>query len=212
MKRTTKFAIAGAAFLAVGALGTFVIAQTGHGFGPGHMGMGRMGMGPGGMGMGRSSATTAEMGEIHDLFTYHEHIKRTVTNLPDGIRTVTESDDPEMTKIIVSHVVGMGKRVEEGRDPRIPIQSATLQVLFKNREKIKSIYEPTPKGITVVQTSSDPETVAALQKHAAEVSELAKRGMAAAHEGMMRNMGGMTGNHEMDHGGQGHSMMSGRAR
>jgi hypothetical protein len=41
----------------------------------------------------------------------------------------------------------------------------------------------------VVQTSSDPETVAALQKHAGEVSELAKRGMAAAHENMMRNRG-----------------------
>jgi hypothetical protein len=44
----------------------------------------------------------------------------------------------------------------------------------------------------VVQTSSDPETVAALQKHASEVSDLVKRGMAAAHENRMRN-GGMQG-------------------
>ena len=35
-----------------------------------------------------------ERSDIHDLFFNHDRIKRTVTNLPDGIRTVTESDDP----------------------------------------------------------------------------------------------------------------------
>jgi hypothetical protein len=43
----------------------------------------------------------------------------------------------------------------------------------------------------VVQTSGDPETALALQTHAAEVSDLVKRGMIAAHEGMMKR-GGMS--------------------
>lgn len=155
----------------------------------GQIGPGLMGM----MGMGHGSATMAERTEIHDMLTNHDQIKRTVTNLPNGIRTVTESDDPELAATIASHVAGMGERVKEGRDPQLPIQSQTLQVIFRNRDRINTTYEATQKGIVVVQTSNDPETVAALQKHAAEVSDLAKRGMTAAHETMMKNGGMMHG-------------------
>ena len=172
-----------------------------HGMGPGmhgQMGPGMHGqMGPGaGMGMGwadgmHGSATPTEMDEIHRMLFNHDRIKRTVTNLPNGIRTVTESDDPEMAATIASHVAGMGKRVKEGRDPDLPIQSPTLKIIFKNRDKITTTYESTPKGIVVVQTSDDAETVAALQKHAAEVTDLANRGMVAAHETMMKNAQGM---------------------
>lgn len=159
------------------------------GHGPGRMGM--MGM----MGMGRGTATMTERSEIHDMLMEHDSIKRTVTNLPNGIRTVTESDDPALAATIVSHVVGMRERVKEGRDPKLPIQSPTLQIIFRNKDKITTTHEATAKGIVVVQTSSDPETVAALQKHAREVSDLVKRGMAAAHENMMRNRGGSAGAH-----------------
>ena len=44
--------------------------------------------------------------------------------------------------------------------------------------------EMTPKGIIVTQTSTDPKVVSLLQTHAAEVSDLAARGMAAVHERM----------------------------
>ncbi|MEZ5799358.1 MAG: hypothetical protein R3D29_01200 [Nitratireductor sp.] len=45
------------------------------------------------------------------------------------------------------------------------------------------------EGIVVVQTSDDPEVVAALHTHAAEVSAMAERGMQAVHEMMMKRMG-----------------------
>ncbi|MBI4475228.1 MAG: hypothetical protein HY646_21375 [Acidobacteria bacterium] len=45
-----------------------------------------MGMGPGMVGMAQDSATMAEMGVIHELVVNHDRIKRSVTNLPDGIR------------------------------------------------------------------------------------------------------------------------------
>jgi hypothetical protein len=196
MKTTTKKTItkmlgAGAAIAVAGVLATYAFAQHGPGFGPGRMGM--MGM----MGMGHGSATMTERHEIHDMFMSHDQIRRSVTNLPNGIRTVTESDDPELAATIVSHVLGMGQRVKEGRDPRLPIQSPTLQIIFRNKDKIATTHEPTKTGIIVVQTSDDPQTVAALQKHAAEVTDLVKRGMAAAHENMMKNHGGMMGHHGM---------------
>lgn len=156
--------------------------------------MGRgMGMGPGMMGMGRGSATMEERGDIHGLLFNHERITRTVTNLPNGIRTVTESDDPDIASAIKRHVAQMGARVEEGRDPGLPIESPALRSLFPARDKIKSTYRPTEKGYVVIQTSTDPTVVKALQLHAAEVSDLARRGMVAAHETMMKNGRGMMG-------------------
>ena len=183
----TKLLRVGTLIAALGGAGVYAFAQNGPSFGHGPMGMGMMGMGHG-------TATMTERGEIHDLFMDHDKIRRTVINLPNGIRTVTESDDPELAATIVSHVVGMRERVKEGRDPKLPIQSPTLQIIFRNKDKITTKHDVTAKGIVVVQTSSDPETVAALQKHAGEVSDLVKRGMAAAHQNMMRN-GLMQGHH-----------------
>jgi len=164
--------------------GRAMMRQTGpeaeHGMRPG-AGPGRMGM------MGLGSATPAELSEIHDMLVNHDRIKRTVTNLPDGIRTTTESDDPRIAAIVASHVAGMAERVREGRDPKLPIQSPTLQIVFRNRDKITTTHQATEKGIVVVQTSSDAETVAALQKHTFEVSDLARRGMVAAHENIAKN-------------------------
>ena len=195
MKTFTKLVVAGAAVAIVALTGTYVRAQHGHGFGQGRMGMG-LGM-MSGAGMGHGSATSAEHGEIRDLFMLHDRIKRTVINLPDGIKTVTESDDPELAKVIISHVIGMGERVKEGRDPGLPIESPALHSIFRDKDKIKSTYETTEKGVIVVQTSSDPQTIAALQQHATEVSDLAQRGMPAAHEAMMKNAGGMLDGHGM---------------
>ena len=159
----------------------------------GQMGSGMMGMGPGLMGMNGGAATIEEHGDIHGLLFNHDRIKRTVTNLPDGIRTVTESDDPEIAATIKKHVTDMGKRVEEGRDPGLPIESPALHSIFRDKDKIKTAYETTEKGTIVVQTSTDASAVKALQDHAAEVTDLTQRGMIAAHEAMMKNGGGMMG-------------------
>jgi len=211
MKKRTKIAaLIAVAF--VGTIGTYVWAQQGHGFSPGRMsvgpgmmmgigrGMGTSMMGPGMMNMHGGSASANEMQELHQMFVDNEKIKRSVTNLLNGIRTVTESDDPEMTRILVSHVSGMIKRVEEGRNPRLPMQSPQLEIIFRNRDKIKTSSEPTPKGIAVTQTSDDAETVTALQRHAVDVTDAVQRGLVAAHETMMRNIGGAMGGHMMDHG------------
>jgi hypothetical protein len=156
----------------------------------GQMGPGMTGMGPGMMGMSHGSATMSEHSDIRELFFNHDRIKRTVTNLPDGIRTVTESDDPQVAATIKKHVAEMGQRVEEGRDPGLPIETPALHSIFRDKDKIKSTYETTEQGVIVVQTSTDASAVKALQDHAAEVSDLTKRGMVAAHEAMM-NRGGM---------------------
>lgn len=162
-----------------------------HGMGPGMM----RGMGPGGMAGGmmggrmqHDEAFAADMRLVHEMLAYNERIKRTVTNLPDGIRTVTESDDAQVAQSVVAHVASMEKRLNEGRV--FNLFSPTLPVLFERKDKIRTKVEATGKGVVVTQTSDDAEVVAALQAHAAEVSELARDGMAAMMRGMRANMMG----------------------
>jgi len=163
-------------------------------------GGGMMGMGGGMMSMGHDSATMAQMAMIHELILNHDRITRTVTNLPDGIRTVTESDDPLMARRIKEHVASMNRRVVAGNDPGLPIESAAVHAIFRNKDKIRTHADTTAKGIVVVQTSSDSVTAAALKQHASEVSDLVRGGMVALHQAMMKN-GGM-----MQRGMLGHAL------
>jgi hypothetical protein len=150
------------------------------------------GMGPGMMGRSHDAAMTSEMADVHQLFVNHDRITRTVTNLPNGIRTVTESSDPRIAQILRDHVTSSRKRVETGNDPGLPIESPALRSIYQNYDKIRTTVEATATGIMVTQTSTDQPTVAALQQHASEVTDFVKDGMAAMHAAMMRN-GGMMG-------------------
>ncbi|WP_323769476.1 hypothetical protein [Antarctobacter sp.] len=134
-------------------------------------------------------ASPEESAELAVMFRNFQKIERSVTNLPNGIRTVTTSSDPEVMDILVSHVAGMIGRVDEGRDPQVFIQSPTLDIFFARGDEIETEIEITEEGIVVIQTSEAPEMVDALQVHAAEVSDMAARGMAAVHEMMMRRAG-----------------------
>jgi hypothetical protein len=184
MKRSSKIAMGVAAALGLGAA-VAVFAHPG-GMGPGMMGSGMMGpgmSGPMGVGMQHADASFADdMHLVHAMLFDHDKIKRTVTNLPDGIRTVTESDDPGVARAIQAHVASMEKRLSDGKI--FNLFSPTLPVLFENKDKIKTVVQMTDGGSIVTQTSGDAKVVAALQAHAIEVSELARDGMAA----MMRNM------------------------
>jgi hypothetical protein len=140
-------------------------------------------------GLRGENATPEESAELAVMFRNFRTFTREVTNLPDGVRTVTQSSNPEVMASLVSHVTGMIGRVETMDEPKIYIQSPTLDIFFQRGDAIKSEIEVTEEGIVVVQTSTDPEVVAALQTHAAEVSDMAARGMQAVHEMMMKSGG-----------------------
>ena len=132
------------------------------------------------------NATGEEFAELAAIFRNFETITREVINLPNGIRTATRSSDEDVMNLLVSHVLGMIRRVEEGDDPQIEIQSPTLDILFVQGKEIKTDIDVTDEGIVVTQTSDNPELVAALQKHAIEVSAMADHGMEAVHKMMMQ--------------------------
>lgn len=148
----------------------------------GHAPMG----GPVGMLTKQDRASGADLGVAMDLVHANTAIRRTVTNLPDGIRTLTESDDPVIASKIKAHVASMSARLADGRE--FNLFSNTLPVLFENSAKISSKVEMTDKGVTVTRTSKDAKVVAALQAHAGEVTELVNEGPVAMHRGMSTRM------------------------
>jgi len=135
-------------------------------------------------GLNGKDTTPTEVSDLKALFTQHKALSRTVDNLPDGIRTVTETDDAALRSKLLSHVVLMLARFQNGRDPEVVIQSPTLTALFKHADVIATRIEMSATGVVVIQTSTDANVVALLQAHAAEVSDMSARGMQAVHERM----------------------------
>lgn len=194
MKRTIRFAAGIAAALGLSLAATLALSQPA-GMGPGMMhdmehgaAAGQHGpmAGMAAMLTKQDAGSAADLGLVHDMVMNYTRIKRTVTHLPDGIKTVTESDDPQVAQAIKAHVASMSQRLKDGRE--FNLFSTTLPVLFENRDRIKTVVEVTEKGSVVTQTSTDAKVVTALQGHAAEVTELAQEGPAAMRRGMMARM------------------------
>lgn len=140
----------------------------------GRMGQGRMGQ-RGGMN------ADGHHDVIHALLADHEAITRRVEDIPGGVETWTESDDPEVAARIREHVRQMKARLESGQPMRRwdPLFAA----LFENAAAISMEIEDTERGVRVVETSDDPEVVVLIRQHAHRaVSEFVEGGMERAHE------------------------------
>ena len=131
--------------------------------------------------------TDQEVNDLKQLFQKHNEIKRLVENIPNGIITVTETDNEELRSSIVDHVTMMVTRLQEEKNPQVIIQSPTLHEIFEYYDEIETEIELTEKGISLIQTSENPGVVALLQQHAAEISDMVDRGMQAVHERMMKS-------------------------
>ncbi|MDC0012785.1 hypothetical protein OAE29_05950 [Octadecabacter sp.] len=138
-------------------------------------------------GLQGENVTPEESANLAVLFNNFDTITREVENLPNGIRTVTRSSDADVMDALVNHSVGMIDRVGQLDDPKLLIQSPTLDIFFLQGEEIVSEVSIEDEGLIVVQTSENPQIVEALQVHAAEVSAMADQGMQAVHEMMMAN-------------------------
>jgi len=136
-------------------------------------------------GLQGKDTTENEVDDLKTIFKNHKQITRTVENISNGITTTTETTDDKLRNALVSHVVAMVARLEEKRDPKIVIQSPTLDKLFAESDAIKTNITMTELGIVVTQTSTNPIVVKALQTHAGEVSDMARRGMEAVHARML---------------------------
>ena len=156
-------------------------AQGGRGY-PGMMGGGCPGMMGGGCpGMMGDSAHAADMQVFHQLFDHRAEIKRQVLLRQDGVETVTESTNPEITQLLQTHVASMLARVKEGRP--VHRRDPLFDELFRYADRIDASHELTAGGVRVVETSRDPYVVKLLGAHAEVVSAFIANGRSE----MMKN-------------------------
>jgi hypothetical protein len=115
---------------------------------------------------------------FHFLLENHAKVSRQVKSLPNGVETVTESDDPQIAEMIRKHVKAMYVRVEQGRP--IHLRDPLFGAVFRHADQIEMKMEPTEKGIRVTETSQDPYVTRLIQAHADVVDGFVKNGFVEA--------------------------------
>ncbi len=138
------------------------------------------GMMNGGM-MGNVSA--ADMNIYMDMFNRHTDIRRTVEEIPGGVRTTTESDATDLVAQLRAHVSDMYSHLNQ--DSEVTCMSQSLPTLFSHAKDYRRQLTLTAKGVQVTETSNDADVTQAIRQHAQEVSGFVRDGMPAMMRGMM---------------------------
>jgi hypothetical protein len=134
-----------------------------------------------GGGMMGDPAHAADMQVLHRLFEYRDQITRRVIMLNDGVETLTESANPEVARILKTHVAAMLARVKEARP--IHQRDPLFAELFRHADRIEARHDVTAAGVRVVERSRDPYVAELLQAHALVVSAFITNGRSE----MMKN-------------------------
>ena len=167
-----------AIFMALAILGSNVAEAQSSQPGMCCMGSGRGGCaGSGSHGMAQDMPS--DMGALHQLLQRRDTFQRQVTNLPNGIESITRSSDPAVAAVLQTHVDAMAKRLEERR----PIHSRDplFAEIFSHARDIRITIEPLADGVHVTETSDDPYVAKLIQEHAGIVNLFIERGMTEMH-------------------------------
>jgi hypothetical protein len=121
-----------------------------------------------------------EMRNAHALIAAHGDIERQVEELPNGIRTVTTTHNPELLPTLREHVTEMAAMIEGGG--RIRNWDPLFATIFDHSDAITMEIEEIENGVVVTETSADPKVAALIRAHAYKVNEFVARGQEAYRE------------------------------
>lgn len=125
-------------------------------------------------------ALRSDQDVFHALLRRHKDIRREVTEIPGGVETLTESDDPEVAGWIREHVHAMKARVEQRRPLRR--WDPLFRAIFQHAHLIDMQVEDTPAGVRVRETSANEHVTLLIRAHAKVVSGFVERGFDAAEQ------------------------------
>jgi hypothetical protein len=132
-------------------------------------------------GMMNDAGHLADMQVLQQLFDHRAEVSRKVVMRADGIETVTESTNPEIARLLQTHVASMLARVRDARP--IHRRDPLFAELFRYADRINATHHTTANGVRVIETSKDPYVVKLLQAHADVVTAFIANG----HSEMMKN-------------------------
>jgi hypothetical protein len=138
----------------------------------------------------------ADMGRYTEMFNRHSEITRTVEEIPGGVRTVTQSNSPDLVALLQAHVSSMYSHLDQAAE--VMCMSGSLPTLFRHANGYRRQLTFTPTGVIAEETADDPALTQAIRAHAQEVTGFVHDGMPAMMRGMMGSgmMGpGMMGPH-----------------
>jgi len=173
MTRRTALLLAGGGVLGLALGGGYVLREL--------IRLGSPSTGGGMMG----AATSADMSSYMELFSRHRYIRRTVEEIPGGVRTTTEAGAPDLVALLQAHVSTMYDHVSHRAE--VTCMSNSLPTLFRHADGYQRQLTLTEKGVSVIETSRDPALTSAIRKHAQEVSGFVRDGMPSMMRGMMGN-------------------------
>ena len=135
------------------------------------------------MGPEMMGVSSGEMSSYMELFARHGELRRKAADVRGGVRTITESDSPELVSQLQAHVASMYEHLNEGAE--VSCMSDSLPTLFRNATSYERRLTTTPMGVLVLETASDPALVRAIREHAREVTGFVENGMPAMLRSMM---------------------------
>lgn len=134
-----------------------------------------------GMGRGRGGShgmSDAEHERVRALLDNHQHIQRTVEQIPGGVKTTTTTDQPDLVATLRTHVREMTTRLKSNRPVRL--WSPVFRDVFDHADKIEISDQEVPNGIVVTETTTDAEVVPMIRAHANSLSGFVAQGRDAA--------------------------------
>ncbi|MCH9700999.1 MAG: hypothetical protein K0U76_06350 [Actinomycetia bacterium] len=162
-----------------------VLATGGGLLGVGYLLRGTLDLPVGRAGPGMGGMSDADMHKYRNMFMRHRELKRTVEDVPGGVRTLTESDSPDLVAELQAHVSAMYSRLDHGVE--VTCMSSTLPTLFRRASDYQRQLTNTQRGVAVVETSNDPQLTRVIREHAREVTGFVVDGMPAMMRGMMHD-------------------------
>ncbi len=94
-----------------------------------------------------------DMSRYMEMFMRHSEISHVVEDTPGGVRTTTESNAPDLTAQLQTHVSSMYAHLDQGTE--VACMSQSLPTLFHHASGYRRQRTFTPTGVIAEETAED---------------------------------------------------------
>ncbi|HQT42520.1 MAG TPA: hypothetical protein PLD79_00910 [Halothiobacillus sp.] len=129
-------------------------------------------------GRGSDASHRRDQALFQQLLAEHRALKRVSELLPNGIRVQTTSENPELAKVIQTHVEGM--KIRFAHDRSIRSWDPLFIALFDYRHDIQMVYHNIPTGVEVVLTADEPKVIELIHAHNKTLHQFIDYGLEAS--------------------------------